>query len=1360
MLTSRPLILAIAIIAAVVAVTAAAVFLALVSDGDPPVSPQTQAVPVPAKAPAKYENVSTGIHDLVEEVESGQTSVEDAASKAPLHYESLVAVEIYVDGDVEELTKSLEANGAAVIGADEGYVEAYVPLTYLGEASALPRVEWIRWIVPPVPDETPTPTPRSTQTSPGPAVEHGAPAWHGAGYTGYGIKVGILDAGFVGYRALMGTELPETVHVRCYSSKRLLRHSDSISDCEHSSNHGTAVAEALIDMAPDVTLFVAQPNSKYRFKKTVDWMISEGVSVINMSMSYPWEGPGDGTSPFGFSLLKMVDRAVSGGVVWVNSAGNKAEATWSGGYSDSDRDGWIEFTTSDETNNVEIRGGAIFQAQLRWIDPLIGGWGPSSIDLDLYLYDSSGKVVSSSRDPQNVRDPFPPYEYLRYHVPEGAGGLYSLRVAYRGDAPDPPERIQLQAFSNEDLEHATAAGSITNPADSGNPGMLTVGAAAWNSWERGAVRGYSGRGPTSDGRIKPEIVGADGVTSAARNGRIFTGTSQAAPHVAGLVALVRQRYPELSPSDVAQFLKDQAVAPQGVSVPNNEWGHGFAHLPADEPEEEEKKEVTSVPGTLLWRFETVGTDSTLDMVRTPAVDGGMVYVAASEDNFPFAFAENRVYALDASTGEPLWQYKTRVDVSSVPPIVSNGVVHFAFDVRHGVKAFDVATGHRLWVHTPGGWDMPSIAEADGVIFATSPDNGPIIAWDASNGDFLWRSFTTWADSVLAVFDGVLYAKSRNRLQALDASTGEGLWSYQDVGGKYLSPMVSHGMLYFGTVRGTVSALDAATGELQWSYDTESKGASPSIVVDGTVHVRSDSGQLYALDAETGELVWRYDVAEGELSASTVANGVVYVGSEAGRLYALDAATGELRWQYETGGPGYYSPVVSDGVVYVGSGDEHLYALDAQTGELLWRYETGRLAWWTIPTVADGAVYIETRNGYLYAIGAGARPDGSTTVPGSTPFVSPKAPAHRPQSEGAFVSMLRFVPDIPAARQFIWINDYAAARQAFGIDLPGEDADDDSLVAYSRRFIAEGESQTEVGPPRAPGMERGPWLSGIHPFLSATVENRAYLGFAVRHVDQTAKAGMNPDILEIVEGRFDPESTNYAIGSCTHCLMPQYETHEGIGFYSWGEDYMMSFPDHLSPPAFDNQGRSSRIAVTDNYVLRTTWTSGMLSLIDAYLGVEKSIADNPDALLVAEFMDSLGAYSGVVFSDVSPLDSSQFTMGRTASDEARRPVSGSVDRYSALGVGIAKHPDVDEDPHVVAVFVYDNDEDAERNEDSFQTTLKYGTSCRTNRPWTSILPVVPTYTVRSHGRVVIAEIELGDYDVWPAVVALDCLFLWR
>ena len=110
--------------------------------------------------------------------------------------------------------------------------------------------------------------------------------------------------------------------------------------------------------------------------------------------------------------------------------------------------------------------------------------------------------------------------------------------------------------------------------------MLAVGAAPW--YDVHAIEPYSSRGPTPDGRIKPDIVGADcGETALSPlvEGRTgFCGTSQAAPHVAGLAALVRQLLPNYTPAQVASYLQDNA-AQRETPDPNNTWGHGFALLP-------------------------------------------------------------------------------------------------------------------------------------------------------------------------------------------------------------------------------------------------------------------------------------------------------------------------------------------------------------------------------------------------------------------------------------------------------------------------------------------------------------------------------------------------------------------------------------------------------------------------------------------------------------------------------------------------------------------------------------------------------------------------------------------------------------
>ena len=109
-----------------------------------------------------------------------------------------------------------------------------------------------------------------------------------------------------------------------------------------------------MDIAPEASLYIANPLTGGELKETVDWMVSEGVSVVNYSIGKLFDGPGDGTSPFSDSPLNTVNRAVAGGITWVNSSGNSAQKSWFGPYSNPDDDRWVNLKGPYEANFLRL----------------------------------------------------------------------------------------------------------------------------------------------------------------------------------------------------------------------------------------------------------------------------------------------------------------------------------------------------------------------------------------------------------------------------------------------------------------------------------------------------------------------------------------------------------------------------------------------------------------------------------------------------------------------------------------------------------------------------------------------------------------------------------------------------------------------------------------------------------------------------------------------------------------------------------------------------------------------------------------------------------------------------------------------
>ena len=109
---------------------------------------------LPEKPELKYPNLGSNLDQLVASVEEGETSAKEAAEDAPVHQEASIAVTIHLSGNVDDVVKFLEDNGSSARNVGEDYIEAYVPVSLLGQVSERTGVIRVREITPAEPAQS------------------------------------------------------------------------------------------------------------------------------------------------------------------------------------------------------------------------------------------------------------------------------------------------------------------------------------------------------------------------------------------------------------------------------------------------------------------------------------------------------------------------------------------------------------------------------------------------------------------------------------------------------------------------------------------------------------------------------------------------------------------------------------------------------------------------------------------------------------------------------------------------------------------------------------------------------------------------------------------------------------------------------------------------------------------------------------------------------------------------------------------------------------------------------------------------------------------------------------------------------
>jgi subtilisin family serine protease len=340
--------------------------------------------------------------------------------------------------------------------------------------------------------------------------------------------------------------------------------------------------------------------------------------VINMSFGASL-GPHDGTDPYdkiidNYLLVRSLLSPPLKPVVLVAAAGN------SGGH----QDGSVKVNGEDShaAGNVppggasyrlryqlppelliEAPGGQVFtRIEIRYTAPV--GLGcrlipPGNNITGNNLAAPNGNATftentqnSACRILSNIEDAAANKRRIYIEVRSAAGKLNqrgewvieltnasAAAIAYHAWITGP----QFERFKNDLLR----ANTIDSPGSSSS--VITVGNYCSTGKSKGKIDDSSGRGPRIDNVQKPDIVapGVD-ICSAKRDFHQGcccdcccdsytdeTGTSMAAPHVTGAIALMLQRNPALTHQEIKTILLSKAFRDSFTGVmPNNDYGNG------------------------------------------------------------------------------------------------------------------------------------------------------------------------------------------------------------------------------------------------------------------------------------------------------------------------------------------------------------------------------------------------------------------------------------------------------------------------------------------------------------------------------------------------------------------------------------------------------------------------------------------------------------------------------------------------------------------------------------------------------------------------------------------------------------------
>ena len=513
-----------------------------------------------------------------------------------------VFIDAIASGDVETLKSELEFLGMQDAVAFGRIVSGQLPISSIAAAGTLATLQFAQPAV--------AITNAGTVTSQGDQAMRSNVARSAFAVDGTGVKVGALSDSFncLGGAAadVASNDLPAVTVLQ------------EDPGCSSGTDEGRAMLQIVHDVAPGSSLaFATAIGGQAMFANNIIALKNNGAKVIVDDVVYL-------TEPFFQDgiIAQAVDQVVAGGVAYFSSAGNAARQSYESVFRPGNffADGakgsalgaphffggtahnFKSSGSKDHFQKITIPGQTTVIFIFQWDSPFfsVSGSPGTQNDVDIYILNSAATQVLAGSVSNNIGGDAVEVIGLQNN---GTRPL-TVNVMIVNHSGANPGLIKYIYFGSATInEYSTNSSAIFGHANAA--GAEAVGAAAYfNTPTFGlsppVLESYSSSGPTPilfdlagnptfDPRaFKPEIVAPDcanttffvsGVDLEPDGFPNFCGTSAAAPHAAGVAALLLDLKPNLTPGQIYEILEDTAID-IGASGFDNDSGFGLIQADA------------------------------------------------------------------------------------------------------------------------------------------------------------------------------------------------------------------------------------------------------------------------------------------------------------------------------------------------------------------------------------------------------------------------------------------------------------------------------------------------------------------------------------------------------------------------------------------------------------------------------------------------------------------------------------------------------------------------------------------------------------------------------------------------------------